>query len=89
MNLFDLLNNLIKRNYSIWVSSSSSGKSYFDVDFSRPFALIVGNERDGVQKYVYDYPVNKVCIPRRGEGESLNVGIATSIILSEVFRNLN
>ena len=89
MNLFDLLENLIKRKYAIWVSSSSTGKSYLDVDYSRPLALVVGNERFGVQKYVYDFPVNKVCIPRLGKGESLNVGIATSIILSEIFRNIN
>ena len=81
--------NLIERDYTLWIANTSTRKSYVNADFSRPFALIVGSERKGIQKEVYNYPVNEVCIPRRGKAESLNVGIATSILLAESFRNLN
>jgi len=46
-----------------------------------PFALVVGNEVDGVSRGVLDIADEIVEIPMQGEKESLNVSVATGIAL--------
>jgi len=89
ININELLIKLIENNYLIFVASSSSTNSYLSTKYPRPFALIVGSEREGVQEEVKNFPIHEICIPRRGKAESLNVGVATSILLAESFRNIN
>ena len=46
----------------------------------------MGNEANGINdtlKALIQYPIT---IPRFGEAESLNVGVATAIILDNIFR---
>lgn len=52
-------------------------------DFHPPdqFALVVGNEVDGVSKDVLDMSNNILEIKMRGEKESLNVSVSTGIAL--------
>ncbi len=44
-------------------------------------ALVVGNERYGVHAGWSRYPVSRIAIPMRGRCDSLNVGVAASIML--------
>lgn len=46
-----------------------------------PFALIVGNEVDGVSRVALDIADEVVEIPMRGQKESLNVSVSTGIAL--------
>lgn len=48
------------------------------------FALIVGNEGNGVNPLFLEQADKTICIPMKSEVESLNVAIATSIILYEM-----
>jgi TrmH family RNA methyltransferase len=89
INLQEILTKLIKESYHIFMASSSSTNSYLGTKYPRPFAIVIGSEREGVQKEVKNFPINEICIPRRGKAESLNVGVATSILLAESFRNVN
>lgn len=47
----------------------------------RKFALIVGNEVDGVSTYTLSKSDNIIEIPMKGSKESLNVSVATGIAL--------
>jgi TrmH family RNA methyltransferase len=89
INLKKFLAILIEKKYHIFVASSSSTNSYLRTKYPRPFALLVGSEREGIQVDVNRFPVHEICIPRRGIAESLNVGIAASILLAESFRAIN
>jgi len=48
------------------------------------FALIVGNEGAGVRDELRDAATSTVSIPMRGPAESLNVGMAGSVLLYEM-----
>ena len=43
--------------------------------------LVMGNESNGISLAVEQYVTQRVTIPRYGEAESLNVGIATAVLL--------
>jgi RNA methyltransferase, TrmH family len=49
--------------------------------------LIVGNEGNGISPSIQQLITNPITIPRFGQAESLNVSIATGILISEFFRN--
>ena len=53
--------------------------------------IIMGNEGNGISAPVRDTLTHRILIPRysNGEAESLNVSIATAIILSEFRRRKN
>ena len=46
--------------------------------------LVMGNESSGIRPDVATYVTKRVTIPRYGEAESLNVGIATAILLDNI-----
>lgn len=52
-----------------------------------PFALIVGNEVDGVSKGTFDMCDEIIEIPMQGKKESLNVSVATGIALYALMVN--
>ncbi|MBA4853260.1 RNA methyltransferase [Emticicia sp. BO119] len=56
--------------------------------FSFPNAgyIILGNESNGIGEAVEKFVTDKVTIPRFGHAESLNVGIATAIVLDNLMR---
>lgn len=49
--------------------------------------LVMGNEGKGVSEEIQSYITKTIHIPRFGGAESLNVSIATGIVLSEFCRN--
>ncbi len=48
--------------------------------------LVLGNEGNGISQKVIDHIKEPITIPRFGQAESLNVSVATGILLSEFFR---
>lgn len=87
------LNRLIeelKRN-NIWVvgASGDAGMSYEDWDWTRPTALVLGSEGDGLHRLVAENCDELVKIPMRGRIESLNVSVAAGVILFEAVRQRN
>lgn len=63
------------------------GGSVYAQNLSATGILIMGNEGNGISASVQQYITNKLFIPCFGGGESLNVAMATSILLSEFRRN--
>jgi 23S rRNA (guanosine2251-2'-O)-methyltransferase len=51
--------------------------------------IIVGNEEKGVSPLLAKHTDFQIKIPMYGKVQSLNVSVATGIILSEVNRQLN
>lgn len=58
------------------------GESIYSKPLSVPSVLIMGNEGNGISQEVLPFISDPLSIPRYGVGESLNVGTATSIMLS-------
>ncbi len=83
-NLEELIKNLKQNNYTIYTTNVKNGNSLKTIEKKDKLAIIMGNEGSGVSdklnsladKYLY-IDMNKNC-------ESLNVAVATSIILYEL-----
>lgn len=85
-NLANTVDLLKKSGYWIVGSKLGASQNYSSIDFKQPIALIVGNEERGIR-----YLIAKKCdflaeIPLKGEIQSLNVSVATGILLFEVLR---
>ena len=59
---------------------------YYAVDWCQPAALIVSNEGAGPSAEASQLATERIAIPMQGGVESLNVGVAGSIILFEAVR---
>ncbi|MDR2371553.1 MAG: hypothetical protein LBD60_00160 [Puniceicoccales bacterium] len=70
---------------SIYVASPQAQKLYFEEDFRKGTALLVGSENKGVSDFWLQQN-HTIRIPQNGESDSLNVSIATAIILYECVR---
>jgi TrmH family RNA methyltransferase len=69
------------------IASTQSGKkNYAEYAFPQKSCIIFGSEATGIDKKVLDVCDESIMIPRFGKMESLNVGVAGSIIMSEILR---
>ena len=85
-NDLSLLKKLKDEVFSLVATSLEEAKNFFDEDLSGKVILSVGNEGNGISEEIFALADKKVKIPMPGGAESLNVGIATSIILFEKVR---
>jgi 23S rRNA (guanosine2251-2'-O)-methyltransferase len=60
--------------------------NYDTIDYSGPIALIMGNEEKGIRRLVAEECDFIVKIPIKGKIDSLNVSVATGVILFEINR---
>jgi len=65
---------------------SERAVDYRSVDYTRPTALILGNEKDGVSVRAASLADGHVIIPMLGMVQSLNVSVAAAVILFEAQR---
>ncbi len=65
-------------------TSSHQGVAYTDADLSEPFALVMGSEAHGVSDEI---PIDSwLTISHVGRAESLNVAMATTVVVFEALR---
>lgn len=62
------------------------GKSCWECDLLQPLALIVGGEAEGASGEARKLKFQKISIPMPGQVESLNAGVAGSVLMFEVVR---
>ena len=85
-NLAQTIDELKQKGFWIVGSYLEGAKNYTKVDYKIPIALIVGNEEKGIRKLTADKCDHLVRIPMRGKIQSLNVSVATGILLFEILR---
>ncbi len=77
------------KDSGFWIVGSALTKRsqfYNEVDYKGAMAIIVGNEEKGIRKHVAENCDFLVKIPMVGKVQSLNVSVATGILLFEVLR---
>lgn len=62
------------------------GRSCWDTDLRQPIALVIGSEAEGASESARKLANGKISIPMAGETESLNAGVAGSVLMFEVMR---
>jgi 23S rRNA (guanosine2251-2'-O)-methyltransferase len=70
----------------VMASEMSAAKNILDMDFNQPVAIIMGGEEKGIHPPLMKISDEKFKIPMAGNFESLNVSVATGMILYEVMR---
>lgn len=83
-NLMNILPRLKNNNYTLYTTNVTNGTDIKKCEKTNKFALIVGNEGNGVSKEVADYADYSIYIKTNNSVESLNVAVATSILLYEL-----
>ena len=80
------LRQLQTEGFQIVAATEKSRKLLYDADFTRPTAIVLGNEERGVSKEVLKLCNEQLAIPMIGHIESLNVSAAAAVMLFEVVR---
>lgn len=75
------ISRLQSANVPVYAADARGGVSFRNVEPARQFALIVGNEAAGLPAEVVERADKPIHIPIKGHAESLNVAIATGILL--------
>jgi TrmH family RNA methyltransferase len=71
------------KGIKVIASSLSGRKKIYDIELKGPIALLIGNEGAGLPEEIVSSADEAVLIPMAGKAESLNAGIAASIMLYE------
>ncbi len=58
-----------------------NGKNIHETNFPSSGILLMGNESKGINKELEQFVTDKITIPKFGGAESLNVGVATAVLL--------
>lgn len=69
-------------------STTLDGDNIYTTALPKSGAFIIGNEGKGISDEIQQLSSHKLFIPRFGEAESLNAGIATALICSEFRRSI-
>lgn len=85
-DLASVINNLKKKDYVILGTDVKTGVDVHNIKYDK-FALIMGNEGRGVSENIKNLCDKNIYIKMNKDCESLNVAVATSIILYELNRS--
>jgi len=85
-SLMKAVDELHLNGIKVFASEMTAEKACQNIDFSEPCAIVMGGEEHGVYPALMKICDDKFKIPMPGDFESLNVSVATGIILYEVSR---
>jgi len=85
-NINNVINKL-KEN-GVWIAGTTlgNGEEYTQIDYNIPIAIVLGNEGKGISKLTGDLCDFLIKIPMYGKINSLNVSVATGIVIYEIIR---
>ena len=73
------------KDYKIIATQVNAKKSLGELKLIPPFVFLFGNEGSGLSKKMIDLSCEVIRIPHSDKVESLNLGVAVSLILWEAF----
>lgn len=80
-DLNDWIVKLTDKNIPVYGTALENASVYTEIEHTEKFALIVGNEGNGVSREILSNTTANLYIPIYGKSESLNVAVATGILL--------
>ncbi|MBN1637533.1 MAG: 23S rRNA (guanosine(2251)-2'-O)-methyltransferase RlmB, partial [Ignavibacteriales bacterium] len=87
------INNAIKilKENGFWIvgTSLATDKFYSEIDYDIPLGVVIGNEEKGIRDLIAKNCDFLVKIPMKGKIQSLNVSVATGVLLFEILRKRN
>lgn len=87
-NSFDEAYSAFKRQKMqiLTTTFSESAVDFREIDYTRPTAIVLGNERDGVSQEAIESADQHIIIPMIGMVQSLNVSVAAALVMFEAQR---
>ena len=82
-SLMKAVDELHLNGIKVYATEMKAEKSFNDIDFTEPCAIVMGSEEKGIYPVLLKVCDEKIKIPMAGGFESLNVSVATGIILYE------
>ena len=78
----------LKDECGLWIfgTSDKAEKNLYEVNFTVPFALVLGAEGKGMRRLVMEHCDELVSIPMQGSVSSLNVSVASGVCSYEALR---
>jgi RNA methyltransferase, TrmH family len=76
-------------NIRIYTTALTASRPYHQIDYTLPSAIVTGSEATGVRSVWEDNSDSNIIIPMSGKVDSMNVSVATSIVLYEALRQRN
>ncbi len=86
-NITDVMEKIKKENIWIYGLDMDAKKSYTEINYKGPVALVVGSEGKGVSRIVKDHCDDLIKLPMVGKIESLNVSVAAGVAMYEVLKS--
>jgi RNA methyltransferase, TrmH family len=83
----ELITLLRQHDVRMVATSSHKGTSLTEADWTLPLAIFIGNEGSGLPREIIHQMSETLVIPQAAAVESLNAGVAASIVLYEAARN--
>lgn len=71
----------------ICVTSLEAAKPIHEIDFRAPLALVLGNEKSGISKEMFDAADERVIIPMPGFVQSFNISVAGALCLYQIYQD--
>lgn len=85
-DLLDWVEKLQEKDVPVYGTALENAIPYTEVKNSDAFAVIVGNEGSGIHPQLLDKTTQNLTIPIFGQAESLNVAVATGILLYQLVK---
>ncbi|BCY28702.1 TrmH family RNA methyltransferase [Flavobacterium okayamense] len=77
---------LKENNINYYSATLQNSTSYHTQDYTKPTALVVGTEATGLTEIWREDSTSNIIIPMQGEIDSMNVSVASAILLFEAKR---
>jgi RNA methyltransferase, TrmH family len=84
----ELISLLRKQGVRLFATSSHKGTPIAEADWKLPLAIFIGNEGAGLPREILHQMDSTLVIPQAAAVESLNAGVAASIVLYEAARKV-
>lgn len=80
---------LIQNSINIYAASLQKSVPYSALDYTKATAIVMGSEAKGLSPFWYSKEISAIKIPMLGRVDSLNVSVASAILIYEVVRQRN
>jgi TrmH family RNA methyltransferase len=80
------LEDLRATGFHVFGATAHAETTLFQCAMRPPLTVVIGNEQAGISQNVLDVCTNRVQIPMAPGQDSLNVGVATGVLLYEIVR---
>ena len=82
----DCVQDLHQRGFQVYATHLESAVPIEEVDFTKPTAVILGNEKDGVSREMLAAVDGRFIIPMQGFTQSFNISVAAALVFYHAWR---